>query len=148
MIPAILPRDESGHQFVFYGDCCSGMPGGTGEANFAAVNAVVQQLTPPPEFLCFLGDHIGGSPAERDVLLAQWRHWLQHEMAWVAPWGIPIYHVTSNHNTPNPTAEAVWREVFPGLPQDGPPGQAGLSYAVRRDNLLLVCTNSAFSGLG
>jgi hypothetical protein len=148
MIPALQPRDESGHQFVFYGDCCSGIPGATSETNFAAVNAVVQQLTPSPEFLCFLGDHIEGDPQERNALLNQWRYWLQHEMAWLAPLRIPIHHITSNHDTGSPLAEAVWREVFPGLPQNGPHGQEGLSYWARHGNLLLVCTNSAYSGLG
>ena len=148
VVPALLPRG-GGHQFVFYGDCCSGAPGAPGEANFAAVNNVLRRLNPMPEFICFLGDHIMGadSPSERGVLLSQWRYWLDHEMAWLDP-AIPLYHTTSNHNTPDAVAEAVWREVFPHLPQDAPPGQAGLSYAVRHGDLLLVCTNSAFSGLG
>ena len=133
---------------MFYGDCCSGIPGTQSEQNLAAVNAVVQQLNPSPEFICFLGDHISGSPEEHDALVAQWRYWLDHEMAWVTQRATPLYHVTSNHNTPSTVAEAVWREIFPNLPQNGPAGQAGLAYAVRRGNLLLVGTNSAYSGLG
>jgi hypothetical protein len=144
----LLPRDESGHQFVFYGDCCSGIPGAQAELNLAAVNAVVRQLKPEPEFICFLGDHIAGYPEEREALRSQWRYWLDHEMAWAMQRGMPLYHVTSNHNTANADAEAVWREIFTGLPQNGPAGQGGLSYAIRRGNLLLVGTNSAYSGLG
>jgi hypothetical protein len=145
--PALLPRDDSGFQFVFYGDCCSGIPGTQAEANFAAVNAVVQRLSPAPEFICFIGDHIGGLDDDPEAVRRQWCYWLDHEMAWLDP-AIPIYHTTSNHNTPNAQAEVIWRETFPGLPQNGPPGQEGLSYYVRRGNLLLVCTNSAWSGLG
>src|SRR4029453_10283840 len=146
---SLLPGDPSGHQFVFYGDCCSGVPGAQSETNFAAVNAALRRLAPAPGFICFIGAPIDGSPDEREALRQQWRYWLDHEMAWLdGSTAIPLYHTTSNHNTPNALAEAVWREVFPALPHNGPPGQEGLSYYVRRGNLLLVCTNSAYSGLG
>ncbi|MET4208317.1 hypothetical protein [Bradyrhizobium sp. LA2.1] len=39
-IPALLPRGK-GHQFLLYGDSCSGVPGGLHETTFASVNAVV-----------------------------------------------------------------------------------------------------------
>jgi len=54
-LPALLPRTPDGAQFVFYGDCCSGIPGGEFEGYFAAVNAVLQRLQPQPEFIAFLG---------------------------------------------------------------------------------------------
>jgi hypothetical protein len=112
------------------------------------VNAALRRLNPAPEFICFIGDHIQGEPEDREVLHGQWRYWLDHEMAWLDQKATPLYHTTSNHNTPNVAAEAIWREIFPNLPQNGPPGQEGLSYYVQRDNLLLVCTNSAYSALG
>ena len=40
-IPALVPRDGVGHQFVCYADSCSGVPGEAHEATFGAVNAVV-----------------------------------------------------------------------------------------------------------
>ncbi len=146
-LPALVPRTAGGHQFVCYGDCCSGVPGAPFAANFAAINATLRRLHPPPEFLVFLGDHVAGLTADADALRRQWRYWLDHEMAWV-PRGLPVYHTTSNHDTYDAASEAVWREVFPQLPQDGPPGQAGLSYVVRAGNLLLVAVNTSFSGLG
>jgi hypothetical protein len=69
-------------------------------------------------------------------------------MAWLDSDRIPVYHITSNHNTYDLESEAVWREVFPDLPRNGPPGQEGLSYWVRRGDLLLVIVNTCFSGLG
>ncbi|MEZ4499143.1 MAG: hypothetical protein R2839_03560 [Thermomicrobiales bacterium] len=36
-IPALLPANGEGHQFVVYADCCSGVPGTTNERTFAAV---------------------------------------------------------------------------------------------------------------
>ena len=146
-VTALTPRG-SGHQFVFYGDCCSGIPGQQFESNFTLVNAALAQLDPPPEFIIFLGDHISGSPGDADSLRAQWRHWLDHEMAWLDSAQVPVYHVTSNHDTRDVVAEAVWREVFPDIPRNGPSGQEGLSYWVRRGDLLLVCVNTNFSGLG
>ena len=54
-IPALLPRGR-GHQFLLYGDSCSGVPGGAHEQTFASVNAVIRGLQPQPEFILFLGD--------------------------------------------------------------------------------------------
>ena len=146
-IPSLLPRG-SGHQFVFYGDCCSGVPGRPNEENFKAVNAVVQRLDSRPEFIAFIGDHIMGMSDDRDGLRSQWRYWLDHEMAWLDRDAVPVYHTTSNHNTYSAESEQVWREFFPDLPQNGPTGQEGLSYWLKRDDLLLVIVNTSFSGLG
>jgi len=146
-IEALVPRTQPGCQFVCYGDCCSGVPGGPFEANFAAVNAVLRRIEPQPEFIVFLGDHIAGGTPDMAELRRQWRYWLDHEMAWLDP-AVPIYHTTSNHNTYGPESEQLWREVFPDIPRNGPPGQEGLSYFARRGKLLLVAVNTAFSGLG
>ena len=145
-VTGLVPRG-AGHQFAFYGDCCSGVPGNPFEGNFARVNAVLQQLNPPPDFILFLGDHIAGYCADADTIRGQWRHWLREEMAWMVSDRIPVYHVTSNHDTPDPVAERLWREAFPDLPRNGPPGQEGLSYWARRADLLLVIVNTNFSGL-
>lgn len=51
-IPALLPRIP-GHQFVLYGDACSGVPGALHETMFASVNAVIRRLRPQPEFILF-----------------------------------------------------------------------------------------------
>ena len=147
LVGALMPQG-SGHQFVFYGDCCSGIPGAPFEGNFARVNAALQRLNPPPEFIVFLGDHIAGSPRDADGLREQWRHWLMNEMAWLDSNQTPLYHVTSNHDTFDLVSECVWREVFPDIPRNGPPGQEGLSYWIRRDDLLLVIVNTSFSALG
>ncbi|MBI2191455.1 MAG: metallophosphoesterase [Planctomycetes bacterium] len=148
-ITALQPRGKQGHQFVFYGDCCSGVPGRVTESNFAAVNSVIQRLSPFPEFLAFLGDHVFGLTQDASELRRQWRHWLDHEMAWLARRkDTPVYHVTSNHSTYDAASEEVWREVLPDLPRNGPPGQEGLSYFVRRGGLLLAVANTSYSALG
>ena len=146
-IPALEPTG-AGHQFVFYGDCCSGIPDGRFESTFARVNAVVSRLDPQPEFIWFLGDHIAGHPQDADSLSRQWRHWLDSEMAWLDTGRTQLYHTTSNHDTPNAASEQVWREIFQDLLTNGPPGQERLSYWVRRKDLLLVSVNTSFSGLG
>jgi hypothetical protein len=139
---------KGGHQFVFYGDCCSGIPGAPFERNFAKVNAVLQQVHPLPDFIIFLGDHIVGQGRTAPPVKEQWRYWLDREMGWLDAELIPFYHCTSNNNTFDADSERVWREVFPGIPRNGPPGQEGLSYWVRRDDLLMVTVNTSFSGFG
>ena len=148
LIPALLPRNERGHQFVVYADCCSGVPGGNFERNFTAVNAAVARIHPQPDFIIFPGDHILGITQDYPALRQQWEYWLQTEMGWLKERSVEIFHTTSNHNTYDVESEQVWRDVFPSIPCNGPAGQEGLSYFVRRGGLLLVCVNTAFSGLG
>jgi hypothetical protein len=146
-IAALTPRGP-GHQFVIYGDACSGVPGAPHERTFASVNAVVSRLSPKPEFIGFLGDEVIGLTTDEDELRAQWRYWFDVEMAWLDRRVIPLYHTTSNHATFNSMSERVFTEVLAHLPRNGPPGQEGLSYLVRRDDLLLVFVHTGWSGLG
>ena len=146
-LPALLPRGP-GHQFVVYGDSCSGIAGTPHEKTFASTNAVVQRLEPPPHFIAFLGDEIAGLSANADELRAQWRHWLDREMGWLDRRAIPLWNSTSNHTTYDEMSEAVFREMLGHLPRNGPPGQEGLSYWVRRGDLLLVFVHTLWSGLG
>lgn len=145
-VPALLPRGQ-GHQFVLYGDACSGVPGGLHERTFAAVNAVLRRLVPQPEFILFPGDEIIGLTADVEALRAQWRHWLDREMGWLDRRAIPIWHTTGNHTAYDEMSEAVFRDTL-DLPRNGPPGQEGLSYWVRRGDLLLVFVHTLWTGLG
>ena len=145
---ALQPRSNQGHQFVIYGDSCSGVPGGRHEATFGRVNEVVARLSPPPEFVCFLGDEVVGLTDDVGTLRAQWRHWQEQEMEWLDQDAIPIYHTTGNHTTYDIQSENVYRDVLGHLPANGPDGQEGLSYFVRRDDLLLVFVNTVWSGFG
>ncbi|KJC61631.1 hypothetical protein UP10_07135 [Bradyrhizobium sp. LTSPM299] len=145
-IPSSLPA-KPGHQFVIYADSCSGVPGALHERTFASVNDVVRRLYPRPEFILFPGDEIIGLTADADALRAQWRHWLDTEMSWLDRREVPLWHTTGNHTTYDRMSEDVFREVLK-LPRNGPPGQEGLSYWVRRDDLLMVFVHTLWSGLG
>ncbi|MGA7673020.1 MAG: metallophosphoesterase, partial [Nitrolancea sp.] len=146
-ITALRPRG-TGHQFVCYADSCSGVPGALHERTFAEVNRVVARLHPQPEFICFPGDEIQGLLADDDALREQWRYWIEREMSWLDHESIPLYHTTGNHTTYDDASEAIFREMLAHLPRNGPPGQAGLSYFVRRGDLLLVFVNTLWSGIG
>jgi hypothetical protein len=141
-----MPRGP-GHQFVCYGDACSGVPGALHERTFSEVNAVLRRLRPQPDFILFTGDEIIGLTPDQERLTAQWRHWLTHEMGWLDRRTTPMWHATSNHATYDAMSEAVFREML-GMPCNGPPGQAGLSYWVRRGELLMVFVNTCWSGRG
>ena len=146
-IPALTPRGP-GHQFLVYGDACSGVPGAPHERMFAAVNAVVRRLSPFPEFIIFTGDELAGLTADSDALRAQWRYWMQQEMGWLDRAAVPLWHMTGNHTTYDTTSERVFAEVLGHLPRNGPPGQERLSYWVRRGDLLLVFVHTLWTGLG
>ena len=123
------------------------VPDGLHEKTFSEVNTVVRRLEPAPEFIIFPGDEIIGLTPDRDQLLAQWRHWIDSEMGWLDRRTIPMWHATGNHTTYDEMSEQVFRDVL-GLPRNGPAGQEGLSYWVRRGDLLLVFVNTLWSGLG
>ncbi len=145
-IPALTPRGR-GHQFVLYGDACSGVAGALHERTFASINSVIQRLAPAADFIVFTGDEIVGLTADPEELRAQWRYWLEHEMRWLNRLVTPIWHATSNHATYDAMSEAMFSEVL-NMPRNGPPGQEGLSYWVRRDDLLMVFVHTLWSGLG
>lgn len=145
---AALTPDGRGHQFVFYGDSCSGVPDAPHEETHAGINRVVARLSPAPEFIVYLGDEIIGLTTDEAELRRQWRHWLDTEMAWLDRRVIPLYNTTGNHTTYDAMSERVFAEVLSHLPRNGPPGQDGLSYFVRRGDLLLVVVHTSWSGLG
>jgi hypothetical protein len=132
---------------VLYADACSGIPGALHERTFAQVNAVLRRLAPQPEFILFPGDEIIGLTADPAALRAQWRHFLDIELSWLDRAATPIFHTTANHTTYDPMSEAIFAETL-ALPRNGPPGQEGLSYWVRRGDLLMVFVHTLWSGLG
>jgi hypothetical protein len=109
---------------------------------------VIARLDPQPQFICFPGDEISGLVADDQALRRQWGYWLTHEMAWLDSQAIPIYHTTGNHTTYDATSESVFREMLDYLPRNGPAGQEGLTYFVRRGDLLLVFVHTLWTGLG
>ena len=141
----ILKSRNNGHCFVVYGDSCSGVPGAPHEAAFRQVNAAVRALDAPPAFICFLGDEIMGLTTDAGELRRQWQYFFDSELAWLDRDSIPLYHCTGNHSAYDPASEAVYREVMAHLPRNG---ADGLSYFVRRGDLLLVFVNTLDASTG
>jgi hypothetical protein len=113
----------------------------------SAHNALIRRLSPPPQFIVFTGDEIIGLTASPEDLRAQWRHWLVHEMGWLDRQVTPVWHATSNHATYDQMSEVIFRDVL-DMPRNGPAGQEGLSYWVRRDDLLIIFVRTLCSALG
>lgn len=147
-IPALVPKDGKGHQFICYADCCSGIPGAIHAKTFASVNKVAARINPQPEFICFPGDEIRGLTTNEQILREQWRYWFEEEMSWLDREKIPIYNAPGNHTVYDTLSERVYREVMQHLPGNGPPGQERLTYYVRRNDLLLIFVNTLNSDLG
>ena len=141
IIPALLPSDESGHHFVMYSDCCSGIPGKAVAKNLEYVNEMLKRIQPSPQFISFPGDAVKGYTNDSNELQQQWDYWLNIQMNWIRERNIPLYQSTSNHNTYDDQSEAVFRETHLDLPQNGPVDQIGLAYWFRRKNFLYVSTH-------
>jgi len=146
-IPALLP-DGDGHQFVIYGDSCSGVPGALHESTLRSVNKILRRLDPQPEFICFPGDEIIGLTPDEDALRAQWMYWFDNEMGWLDRDAIPMYHTTANHTTYDSMSRTVYRDIMAHLPQNGPPDGKTFSYYVRRGDLLMIFTDTLNEKLG
>lgn len=146
-IPALLPCKE-GIQFVVYGDSCSGVRGTANTLAHERVASVIARFDPAPEMVIFPGDEIVGLTDDADALRAQWRHWFDVEMAWLDRARIPLWHTTGNHTAWDEESEIIFAEVMAHLPRNGPAGQEGLSYFVRRGPLLLIFVHTLWSGLG
>lgn len=130
-----LTAGDGGHHFVVYGDSCSGIAGAPQETNLRQINAAINALDQPPEFICFLGDEIMGLTTDADELRRQWRRFFGRELVGLDRDAIPHYHTTGNHTCYDPKSEKVFREVMSHLPLDE---RGGLSYFIRRGDLLLV----------
>ena len=142
-------RNESlaGHNFVVYGDSCSGVAGAAHEATFSRVNAVLRALRPAPDFIAFLGGRDQRADERHAAeLRRQWQHFFEAELAQLDRGATPFYHTTGNHTVYDRASEAVFREVMAHLPRNGPADQGGLSYFVRRGDLLLVFVNTLWIG--
>ena len=151
----MTPRSERGTQFVAYGDCCVGppQPGRGHEEHLAAVHEVMGRLEPGPDFVCFLGDMIWGitadnAPPDPAVLRGEWDRALSGPMRPLSDLDVPVYRIAGNHDTFDTISEGVWREVFPDLPANGPSGQEGLSYFVRRGHVLIIALDVYATAMG
>ena len=146
-IPTIKPG-KSGHQFVIYSDSCSGAQGALHEQTFRQVNDVIVALDQAPQFICFPGDEVMGLTTDRDQLRRQWRYFFERELSWLDREVVPLYHSTGNHTVYDRMSESVFRETMAHLPQNGPPDQRGLTYFLRRGDLLIIFVNTLWSGTG
>jgi calcineurin-like phosphoesterase family protein len=145
-IKAMKPQ-PGGIQFVMYADSTSGRPDGPNALDLAALNRLILRLSPAPEFIVFPGDHIGGSE-NLEEHRRQWRYFLDTEMAPITAAKIPVYNTTSNHDNYYPGTDQIFREVLPDIPKNGPAGEEGLEYWVRRGDVLLVAVNMHSSRRG
>ena len=68
--------------------------------------------------------------------------------AWLERDAIPLYHTTGNHTVYDHKSENVFRALMAHLPQNGPADQRGLSYYVRRGDLLMIFVNTLWTGSG
>lgn len=135
-----LPARAGGIQFVVYADATSGRPDAPNAQDLAILNRQILRLSSAPEFIVFPGDQIGGAE-NLEEHLRQWQYFLDREMAPITGAGIPVYHTTSNHDNFVPEHDRIFRQVMPGIPGNGPAGEEGLEYWVRRADVLIVAVN-------
>jgi predicted phosphodiesterase len=129
---------ESKWSFIIVGDSRGGLLTPKG-LNVPIMTELADEIVRHKvDFVAFPGDLVlGGSSNQLRKQLLAWREVM--EPVYAA--GIGVYPVRGNHDLGGRRGSDVWREVFSGryeLPQNGPEGQKGLTYAVEHKNVLLL----------
>lgn len=140
-LPTLQPVGPGAH-FAFYGDSCSGIPNARHEANLKRINDVVRHLDPPPQFIAFPGDEVIGLVADETALRAQWRHWFEHEMAWLDTSQTPLLNATGNHTVYDAMSARVYADVMGHLPDNGPADALKRNYVWRRGDLAIIVVDT------
>lgn len=119
-------------RFAIIGDSQSCTPGPA--LNEPILSLAVQNVLdadPPVQFVISTGDLVSGRgwPPTMIDMLKQWRQV-------VAPWyaadffGLKVYPAPGNHDqSARLVYTTVWQQVFPELPDNGPPAQRKLTYS-------------------
>ena len=146
----VMRAGRGGHEFVIYGDSCSGSAG----------------RAPRVELQADQRRHPGAGRATRIHLFSRRRdHGLDSQsgrfaramelffraVKWLGLTAslIPLYHTTGNHTVYDKMSESVFREVMAHLPSNGPPRPTRpCPIAVRRGDLLLIFVNTLHAGTG
>jgi len=128
-VPASLWAAEPPYRFAVVGDSRGGDNG---------INALIvgEQLT------ALLGENIDLAIATGDLVsdgtLAQLQNWIASFKAPLEAAGIAVYPCRGNHDGDL----ATWNTAFSGphaLPNNGPAGEEGATYAVAHKNALFLC---------
>ena len=130
------------HRFLFFADATVTYPGELCYNAFSQLTTTIGNLELSPDFILSTGDDIYGNTENLDELRSQWEHVLRLTRRHLGE-QLPFYTSPSNHNIQGPAHVQAWKERFGYLPQNGAPGQTGLSYSLRRGNLLLVATHQS-----
>ncbi|HEX9022253.1 MAG TPA: metallophosphoesterase family protein, partial [Geobacteraceae bacterium] len=159
LLPAIGAAQDEAWRFVVLSDtrsnpCADGGKGGVNGAVLGRIAAAV--VKEKPDVVLVAGDLVLGNayrcgPAE--PLAAQLKNW-RTAMGPVYDAHIPVLPVRGNHELlstdyfptepcrslrPNGAALQAWLDIFgPDVPQNGPPGQKGITFAYPHKNALFV----------
>ena len=135
--------DAAPWKFALLGDC-RGMESGEGSVNGARVSVLepmaAEVARERPQLVLFSGDLANGSIL-CGSLAKQWATW-KKAMGPIYEAGIPVYACRGNHEErqdfPPGHAIKAWRRFFPELPQNGPPGQEGLTFSLQVENATFI----------
>jgi hypothetical protein len=140
----VQPAAAEPWTFAFFCDGRTdvGENGGRDGVNMTAVHAIAADVAKQRvSLVIFPGDLVNGyivfGPLGKQF--AAWKE----AMAPIYDAGIPVYPCRGNHELKQEMygrgiSVAAWRASFPGLPQNGPPGEEGLTYFVDHANATFI----------
>ena len=91
-----------------------------------------------PAFCLFPGDTVYGYRTDNEVLKTQLQTWIDTTSHFVGT----MYVTPGNHEVNSPGNLNAWREMFPGMPQNGPAGEEGVSYYFDYGNSRFISINA------
>lgn len=130
--------NEDAWSFIIVGDSRSN--GENNGVNVKILGEIANEIVRhQADCVLFVGDLVsGGSSQEKlESQLMTWRQIMQP----VYGAGIKVYPVRGNHDLGKPKGSEAWNKVFSGpyaLPDNGPEGEKGLTYAMKHKNAIFV----------
>ncbi|HEY4759272.1 MAG TPA: metallophosphoesterase [Thermoguttaceae bacterium] len=88
------------------------------------------------DFLLFSGDLMVGSSWNSTT--RKYLNFWRTTMDPVYKAGIKVYTISGNHEWANSNLPEIWREVFPELPDNGPPDEKKMTYSFTHKNAFII----------
>ena len=128
--------------FAVFGDTrsSSSNPG----VNTTALSTIASDIVDKRDcaFVLIVGDLVyGGNPESQYELFKTTVEDAGFKLGGSDGTGVPYYPVRGNHEVSGDSDAAVWRTKFDTVPQNGPTGEAGLTYSFTYENALVLAVD-------
>jgi len=135
-----VPAQTAPWKFAVFGDGRSDRgndPGATNGVRWASTRAIAAHAASQRVSLVLFSGDLANGNANFGSLSNQWTEW-KKDMAPLYDAGIRVLPVRGNHEVHQADSIPTWKSMFSDLPQNGPPGELGLTYMLETNNACFI----------